>query len=91
MSASGLVDKQVGHKYFKQTPSEGTSDESRTKDVSQTQDGDTQPSRRLPDLVAPVDECDYTLHGSAENLYEQEKVASEHKKLGHETSLNHGP
>ncbi|KAF3535645.1 hypothetical protein F2Q69_00023592 [Brassica cretica] len=41
VSASGLADKQVGHKYFKETSSEGISDGSGAKGASQTQDGDT--------------------------------------------------
>ncbi|XP_013632754.1 PREDICTED: uncharacterized protein LOC106338283 [Brassica oleracea var. oleracea] len=41
ISASGLADKQVGHKYSKETSSEGTSGRSGAKGASHTQDGVT--------------------------------------------------
>ncbi|KAF3556082.1 hypothetical protein F2Q69_00012665 [Brassica cretica] len=97
ISGSELTSNQVGHEYFKETPSEATSGESRAEGASQTQDGDTQPGRRPPSLVALVDECDYTFHGSAGNLHQRETVVPEHQQrgepqgLGHETSLNLGP
>ncbi|KAH0878197.1 hypothetical protein HID58_065591 [Brassica napus] len=97
ISASELTSNQVGHENFKETPSEATSGESRAEGASQTQDGDTQPGRRPLSLVALVDECDYTFHGSAGNLHQRETVVPEHQQrgepqgLGHETSLNRGP
>ncbi|KAF2532838.1 hypothetical protein F2Q70_00030525 [Brassica cretica] len=94
ISASELTSNQVGHEYFKETPSEATSGKSRAEGASQTQDGDAQPGRRPPSLVALVDECDYTFHGSAGNLHQRETVVPEHQQrgepqgLGHEMSLN---
>ncbi|XP_033134303.1 uncharacterized protein LOC117127760 [Brassica rapa] len=57
LSTGGLADKRVGNEHLDKTPSEESS--------QQAPDGDRGPLNPF----SPVDECDYMLHGSAENLH----------------------